>query len=365
MLTVVDRYLLREVALAFGATLLVLLAMVLSYRLARLLSEAASGLLAQDSIWLLLGLQAVRYLVLLVPLAAMLSIMLSLGRLYRDSEMTALRAGGVGPLQIYKPLFLMALPLAALVAWLALIVVPQVLALKQQVTQRAQSEAELSLFTPGTFRKLAGGAYVLYVGGLGDNGHELKDVFVRSQTENGQAVTTARSGRQHIDPRTGDRYIVLSNGFRYEGQPSAGAYTTIKFQRLGVRVDTVEQASTANDQETLPTSKLMGNHKPSLQAELQARLSAPLSLILLVLLAPLLAHAPPREGRYGRVFVALLVYTVYVNLLNVGQAWLARGQIWPALGLWWVHALLLLLIAGFALRHYPPAWLTWRRASPA
>ncbi len=365
MLKIVDRYLLREIGLAFAATLLVLLAMVLSYRLARLLSEAASGLLAQNSIWLLLGLEAVRYLVLLVPFAAMLAIMLSLGRFYRDSEMTALRAGGFGPMQLYKPLLIFGLPLAAALAWLALMVVPQVLALEQQVAKQAQSEAELSLFTPGTFRKLAGGAYVLYVGGLADNGRELQNVFVRSKTSKGQAVTTARSGRQHIDPQTGDRYIVLSNGFRYEGEPDGGAYTTIKFQRLGVRVDTVQQASTGNDQEALPTSALVDSDKAPLRAELQARLSAPLSLILLILLAPLLAHTNPREGRYGRVFLALVIYTVYVNLLNVGQAWLASGDASAWLGLWWVHGLLLVLIIGFALHHYPPAWLSSSRTQRA
>ncbi|MCB1814701.1 MAG: LptF/LptG family permease, partial [Candidatus Competibacteraceae bacterium] len=80
MLTIVDRYLLREVALTFSATVTVLLAMVLSYRLARYLSQATQGLLAQDAIWSLLGLQAVRFLVILIPLASLIAIMLALGR---------------------------------------------------------------------------------------------------------------------------------------------------------------------------------------------------------------------------------------------------------------------------------------------
>ena len=92
MPSIIDRYLIREIALTLLATALVLLAMVLSHRLASFLSKAANGLLAKDSIFLLLGLQAVELLTLLIPLAFLLSIMLTLGRLYRDHEMAALAA---------------------------------------------------------------------------------------------------------------------------------------------------------------------------------------------------------------------------------------------------------------------------------
>lgn len=111
---IIDRYLLREILLAGLAIVVVLLAMVISYRLARYLNQAASGLLAQDAIWLLLGLQAVRFLVILIPLAVLLAIMLTLGRLYRDSEMAALKACGLQPYHLYRPLLLFAVPLAGL-----------------------------------------------------------------------------------------------------------------------------------------------------------------------------------------------------------------------------------------------------------
>lgn len=359
MLTTIDRYVLREIALTFLASVIVLLAMVLSYRLARYLSQAASGLLAQDTIWLLLGLQAVSYMTLLLPFATLLAIMLTLGRLYRDSEMTALRACGFGPRQLYRPLLMFALPLAALLSWLALVLVPQSLALQQEVSEKAREEAELSIITPGSFRKIGGGAYVIYVGALGNGGETLEEVFVRSRTPRGVAVTTARRGRQRIDPVDGGRYVVLEDGFRYENRPDQAAYNSIRFERLTVRVDTLEQDSAPRRHETLPTRELIGTDEPVLRAEFQARLSGPISLLLLTLLAPLLAQANPREGRYGRVFAALLIYTIYVNLLSVGQAWLARESLWPTLGLWWVHALVGLLFLGLWFYHYPPE--RWRR----
>lgn len=363
MLTTVDRYLLREIALTFLASVVVLLAMVLSYRLARYLSQAASGLLAQDTIWQLLALQAVRYMTLLVPFATLLAIMLTLGRLYRDSEMTALRACGFGPRQLYRPLLVFAVPLALGLAWLSLDLVPRAMTLHNELSERAREEAEVSLITPGSFRKLGGDTHVLYVESISEDGQRLERVFVRSLNRDGLSVTTARSGRQEIDPETNARFVILEDGFRYEHLHGERAYNSIRFERLTARLDTVGQEERPQRQETLPTRELLGSDEPLLQAELQARLSGPISLLLLTLMAPMLAHTRPREGRYGRVFAALLIYTIYVNLLSVGQAWLANEALWTALGLWWVHALAGLLALGLALYHYPPNWLRRERSA--
>lgn len=374
MLTIVDRYLLREVALTFSATVTVLLAMVLSYRLARYLSQATQGLLAQDAIWSLLGLQAVRFLVILIPLASLIAIMLALGRLYRDNEMTALCACGIGPLDIYRPLLLFALPMAITMTILSLYLVPQSQDLQYQLREQARKEAELTMFTPGTFRSVAGGQHVVYIGSLGEQGKTLQNVFVRSLTPEGIAVTTAVRGYQKIDLDQGVRYLVLENGSRYQPHPNGSSlenaradvasndYDLIRFETLTARIDRADIDNVRERREAIPTGELLNSEDPRLRAELQQRLSGPVSLLIIVLLAPLLAHANPREGRYGRIVAGLLVYTIYVNLLGVGDAWLERNQIWPELGLWWVHAIFLLLTFGLWLYQSPPQSRKRRRA---
>lgn len=112
MPSIIDRYLIREIGLTFLATVLVLLALVLSHRLAGYLSKAASGLLARDAIFVLLGLQSLYFLIVLIPLAFLLSVMLTLGRLYHDHEMMVLTACGYGPLSVYRAAFMLAAPLA-------------------------------------------------------------------------------------------------------------------------------------------------------------------------------------------------------------------------------------------------------------
>ena len=366
MLTIVDRYLLREVTLTFSGTVTVLLAMVLSYRLARFLSQATQGLLAQDAIWILLGLQAVHFLVILIPLASLIAIMLALGRLYRDSEMTALSACGFGPLDIYRPLLLFALPMAFTMAALSLYLVPKSQDLRYQLREQARKDAELTMFTPGTFRSVAGGQHVVYIGALGDQTESLQQVFVRSLNAEGLAVTTAERGYQKIDTELGIRYLVLESGSRYQPHPGQNAlerphtetnsddYDLIRFETLTAQIDRADDYGAYERREAIPTNDLLNSEDPRLRAELQQRLSGPISLIIIVLLAPLLAHANPREGRYGRIVSGLLVYSIYVNLLGVGDAWLERNQIWPTLGLWWVHALLLLLTLGLWFYQYPP-----------
>jgi lipopolysaccharide export system permease protein len=87
------------------------------------------------------------------------------------------------------------------------------------------------------------------------------------------------------------------------------------------------------------TSMLLGSDDPEDQAELQWRIAAPLGTLLLALLAVPLAHTTPREGRYGKLVLGIVAYLVYSNLLALGQAWIAKGYVSPAIGLWWVHGL--------------------------
>ena len=342
MLSTVDRYILKEVAVTFLATLIVLMVMVLSYRLARFLAEAARGTLAQDSIWILLSLQALRYSIILIPVSMLLGSMIALGRLYQDSEMVALNACGCRPIDIYRPLFMLGVPVAILVSELALSIVPLAMELQNEIQAQARQDAEISVFQPGVFRKLADGQLVVYVGALANNGREMRDVFVHTRAPEGLLITTGARGYQRIDPQTHIRYLVLEDGYRYEGTPGLGEFDTLQYQRMTVRLDTVPKNHRRQRLEAISTQELLNSDEPRYDAEFQRRLSAPITVLLFTFLAPLLAHAKPRQSRYSKLTAAILLYTIYFNLIGVGQAWLERGKIPVGLGLWWIHGLLLL-----------------------
>ena len=367
-ISIIDRYLIREIGLTFLATVLVLLAMVLSHRLAGYLSKAANGLLARDSIFLLIGLQASHFLVVLIPLGFLLSIMLTLGRLYRDHEMTALAACGYGPLSVYRAVLLLAAPLAAFTAILSLLFVPLTMDWQFEVLAKARKEAEASMFTPGTFREVMNGRHVVYIGALDER--ELRHVFIQTREPDGDlSITTGERGRQETG-EDGIRYIVLEQGHRYRGKPGQGDYEMLRFERGTVRVDTAPPRQQWRNRETIATSQLWSSKEPDHIAEFQMRLNSPIQVLVIALWAPLLARSKPREGRYGRIVAGVLIYAINFNLVGVGESWLSHGLVGAGLGLWWVHGVFLLVGLGLLLHHYagsrglgmlyPARWRTTR-----
>lgn len=350
MPSIIDRYLIREIGLTLLATLLALMAIAFSHRLAGYLSKAANGLLAKDSIFLLLGLQAVDMVIMLAPLAFLLSLMLALGRLYRDHEMAALAACGQGPLAVYRAVFLLATPLALLTVSVALFLLPTIMEWQFEALAKARKEAEVSMFAPGAFREVADGRHVVYIGALDER--ELRNVFIQSREPAGDlSITTGARGRQQTDEQ-GIRHIVLEQGHRYRGVPGRGDYDLLGFERALVRIDAHSPAETWRHRETVPTRQLLGSTDPLYAAELQMRLNSPIQMLLIALWAPLLARAQPREGRYGRIVAAALIYAIYFNLVGVGESWLSHGVVSAWVGLWWVHGLFLLFSLGLLLHYY-------------
>lgn len=349
-ISIIDRYLIRQIGLTFLATVLVLLAMVLSHRLAGYLSKAANGLLARDSIFLLIGLQASHFLVVLIPLGFLLSIMLTLGRLYRDHEMTALAACGYGPLSVYRAVLLLAVPLAVFTAILSLLLVPLTMDWQFEVLAKARKEAEASMFTPGTFREVMNGRHVVYIGALDER--ELRHVFIQTREPDGDlSITTGERGHQETG-EDGIRYIVLEQGHRYRGKPGQGDYEMLRFERGTVRVDTAPPRQQWRNRETIATSQLWSSKEPDHIAEFQMRLNSPIQVLVIALWAPLLARSKPREGRYGRIVAGVLIYAINFNLVGVGESWLSHGLVGAGLGLWWVHGVFLLVGLGLLLHHY-------------
>ena len=162
MARILSRYLLREVLVAWLAVTAVLLVILLTNQLASVLARAAEGGFPRAVVLDLVGLGVVRNLAVLLPVGLLLGVMLALGRLYHDSEMTAVVACGVEPLRIYAPIALLALAVAMLVGWLSLRAGPEAAAWVQTLRSTALHAGEFSPITPGRFRSFGGGSAVFY-----------------------------------------------------------------------------------------------------------------------------------------------------------------------------------------------------------
>jgi len=136
---------------------------------------------------------------------------------------------------------------------------------------------------------------------------------------------------------------VLYNGRRYEGVPGEKGFLVVEFDEHGIPVRSEAKKEFVPIIAAKPTLDLLTSSDPKDRAELQWRISMPLSVLVLALLAVPLSRSSPREGRYARIGVGLLVYIIYTNLQSIARVWVEREIAPPWVGMWWVHALVLAL----------------------
>lgn len=350
---ILDRYLFRESLDTWAAVTGVLLLILMSSRFAFYLGDAAQGRLPGDAVFSLLALSTVNYLTLIIPLGLFLGVMLAFGRLYRDSEMAALMACGVGVRDLYRPLLRLALLLAVLLLGLAALVAPWAAEKSNIVRKNAERQAEISVFESGRFKQTRSGDAVYYAERVDEKGLALENVFVQRVERAGPvgdaparetvSIITARSGRQELDPETGVRQLVLREGQRYTGTPGQADFSVVGFTEHGIMLDVIDPDYATTDPRVLPTASLLGSADLRHRAELHWRIGVPVQALVFALLALPLSRVNPREGRYGRIIAAILIYIIYSNLLGVMRVQMERGSVEADLGLWPVH---LLFVAG-------------------
>jgi lipopolysaccharide export system permease protein len=336
-----DRYVFQEVAANWFAVTAVLLIILLSNQLARVLSQAAANDFPRHVVLSLIGLTTAGYLTLIVPIGFFLAIVLALGRLYHESEMAAIQSCGVGPSGLFRPIGLLGIAIAALLAWLSFYAVPTASARAQAIRLDALREAQFGALEPGRFRSFAGGNIVFYAERVDDNGilHNVT-VFVDRPAKDNQPGTlevwTATRAEQRGIGQP-EQTFVLYDGRRYEGSPGSGEFRLIQFSEGGIPVPLGNLIANTDKSEMKTTSQLLASSAGSDIAELQWRASTPLMALVLMLVAVPLARLRPRQGRFGKIGLAVLAYFIYYYLMIAARSGLEAGSLPPYVGLWWVH----------------------------
>jgi lipopolysaccharide export system permease protein len=334
--SLISRYVFREAFWSWLIVLSVLFVILMTNQFAGILGDAAADLLPRDAVFAVFWLTAQRYATILAPIALFLGVMLALARLNRDSEMAALLACGIGPGKLLRPIGLLTVLLASGAGWLAMVSGPRAALRIEQIKYEAEAALDLGIIEAGQFTTPDGGRTVFHAERV--DGDQIYDVFWEREIEGRVVVIRAERGERLHDPETGKLSFVLYNGTRYEGQPGRRDFSIVEFGEHGIPIREASRAEFVASAEMKPTAELVGSDDPHDQSELQWRLSAPLSLLVLALLAVPLSRSSPREGRYARLGVGLLVYVVYANSLSMARIWVERGDVPTWLGVWWVHA---------------------------
>lgn len=343
MFRIVDRYLLRELLSAFVAVSFVLSFVLMGGLLADVLNRVARGRIPAALLLSQVGLRSLDALALLLPLGFFLAVYMAYSRLYRDGEASVLSASGLNTLGFLKPVLWLALPLAGFLGMTTLYWSPQALAKADAMVREANRSLLVAGMEPGRFVDLPGRYGVIYVGEMSGDGTSFKRLFVQHEREDRLDIVTAAQGRLFTDRNGRERFLRLEEGFRVEGRLDSPAFRSMRFASNDIRLPEPEEAGGKRAEALRTADALAQSAELKDRAELHWRIGTPISIFVLALLAIPLAHTRPREPRFGAGLLAVVGYIVYTNTLSLGRAWLAEGKLPISLGLWWVHAVVVLI----------------------
>lgn len=340
-----DSTLRRDLARSFGATLIVILSIVMTMLLIRSLGQAAVGRVAPQDVLLLLGYVALGYLPTILALSLFVSVVATLGRMYRDSEMTIWFASGVGVARFVRPVLGLAWPVLLVIALLAFIAWPWVNQRTAELRQRFEQRSDLSRVAPGQFQSSSDGRRTFFIERDPADERVGRNVFILIASADAESVTTARAGR--IVSEGGERMLHLERGQRNERRTKTGEKTIARFESYVVSVGEAPRGDAGQRvPRARPTAELIGDPTPALQGELAWRIGLALGAFNLVLLGVGLAYGNPRRGGSWNLVFALLAFIVYYNVINLTQSSVAGGRASVAGAVLGAHGSALLLALG-------------------
>lgn len=338
---VIDRYIAKELLFTTAAVTSVLILILIAQALSSVLSDAVADGLPLGTVAKLLGYNIIGLLGVVVPLSILLSTLITVGRLYRDSEMAAFNACGVSLLRFCQPALMVAAGFALMAGLLSLIVTPWSLRQQEALVAGVAQQSPLAFLSPGTFSEIGDGADTFYSEDISKDGKRISTVFVYTESKEEWAVEVARYADYQRDEEKGDEYLVLLDGQRLESGDEGFRLTD--FAKHGLRLPTRATDSAAVDAAALPTVDLFSSDDPVLRAELHWRFAMPLAVLVLTVLAVALSHSAPRKGRFGNVLYGLLAYIAYANAMVVMRRQISVEKIPEVPFLWWAHAALIVL----------------------
>ncbi len=341
-LSILDRYLTREILRAALAVTVALLLLIASKLLMQQLGYLMEGKFSSGIVHELLANKLLAYFAHMLPLLMLLSSVLALGRMHRDSEMTALRSCGYSEARLLLPMAMVGVPLAVALAAMSLYVTPRLSLEAELAHHQARLRAGVDLMREGRFMQTRDGRWALYASRA--DGEVAEDVFFASYEAESRRVhiQTAARARRILDGEDGVATLEFEDGRWHSGWPGDADFQTMTFDRHRLRIDLAPPSEIWTNPRYMTPERLRADGSPAARAELQWRWSGPVSLLLMMALAVPLSRSSPREGKYARAAYAIAIYLVYAQfqLLATSQT---RGGNWPDwAGVWWAHALMAL-----------------------
>jgi lipopolysaccharide export system permease protein len=345
-----DSALRRELSRRFWASWVVIFTIVMTIMLIRTLSLASRGQLDPEEITLAMGYAALGRIATILAVALLVSVVMVLGRMQRESELVVWLANGMGPGHFVRPVLRFATPIVVVILALQWWVWPWSNAQLDQLRNRFEQRGDLQRIEPGRFQSSADGRRVFFIDQSSNTDNVASNVFIASQQGQREAVVSAASGRIERDDQGSS--LILDAGQRIERGPDGSK--VLAFDHYHARVTQETAATSSVGIKSTPSLQLWQNPSPYRMAELTWRLGLAAAAFNFALLALALTRVNPRGSGNG-LLLALLVAVIYINLLSIGQGWVATQRMGP----WALFGVLHGGLAGLAL--LAVAWRSrWR-----
>lgn len=345
------RYLAKETYTTMLAVTSILVLIFMSHQFVHYLGDAAIGRLTPKAVFQMMCIQIPLLVGFMLPLGLFIGILLTYGRLYVDHEMTIFTACGISKVQILVMSLILSGTVMLLVTTIMFWVEPAMAKYRNEIIAKAAISSPIEKVSPGRFQLV--GDWVLYSEEISRNRQVMLNVFAAQTPKHdkeGQdsapldVITASKAFQKNLPSK--EKFIVLNNGYRYEGTPGKNKYQMAKFDEYGVRLPNKTPELGKKEEFMSFVNLWRERHNPIASAEIQWRIAMPISVIILTLFAVPLSEVKPRKGRFAQLLPAIVIYIAYTDLLFLGRAWLEKAKISPELGLWWIHGIVLCLALG-------------------
>ncbi|MFT5084889.1 MAG: lipopolysaccharide export system permease protein [Lentisphaeria bacterium] len=339
---IIFRYLAREVLTAMFAVSLILLLIIYSARFVEYLAQAAAGKMDAGVLLTLMAYKSIGFLELILPLGLFIGILLSYGRLHLESEMTVLSACGVSDRRLLFYTMVIAFAVSILVAALGMYLGPQGVRASETLLAEQRNNIDFETLKPARFNDLDDGNGVSYAESVSKDKKQLNNVFMaevaKGSAEGAPTILFADRGETIVDREFGQKYLLLKNVKQYKGKPGESSYEVVETESYYQSLPEPNYAiGHRKATDGMSINELYRDNSLLARVALQWRFSLPLLVLVVGFLAVPLSRTRPRQGRYGKLLPAIIVYILYLVSLNAARGVMDKGES-PVEGLlWWIH----------------------------
>jgi len=342
---IINRYLIGEISKPLAVILGILIALFGSYSAAGFLSDAVNGLVPIDTVAEMIALKALISLEVLIPISLYISVVLAFGRLYGDSEFTAMFALHVTPARVMRAVLILSGALALVVAALSLIARPWAYEKLHELSKLAERTLDVDAMEAGTFYVGQHGNRVIFLSHRDGPESPAQDVFIKLQRSDRTEIIRAHLA--YPLPHSGSQ-VYLSDAHIYTlDHDDEKADRVLTATGIVVNPNSPDDTPPEYSSVAVSSAELARSDSARDIAELQWRLSTPLSTLLLGLLGIPLSRGKPRQNKYEKFGTAILIYSTYYLLCTSARTWVQHGLVGVFPGIWWAPAMLALLLLTF------------------